>query len=60
MYNLLVKNITVPLQIFFLFQLLRLLSKTKIKNKKNVHCSSWLGTVLKITWSDGEVFNQTR
>ena len=60
MYNLLVKNITVPLQIFFLFQLLRLLSKTKIKNKKNVHCSSWLGTGLKITWSDGEVFNQTR
>ena len=60
MYNLLVKNITVPLQIFFLFKLLRLLSKTKIKNKKNVHCSSWLGTVLKITWSDGEVFNQTR
>ena len=60
MYNLLVKNITVPVQIFFLFQLLRLLSKTKIKNKKNVHCSSWLGTVLKITWSDGEVFNQTR
>ena len=60
MYNLLVKNITVPLQIFFLFQLLSLLSKTKIKNKKNVHCSSWLGTVLKITWSDGEVFNQTR
>ena len=60
MYNLLVKNITVPLQIFFLFQFLRLLSKTKIKNKKNVHCSSWLDTVLKITWSDGEVFNQTR
>ena len=51
------QSITVPLQIFFLFQLLRLVSKPKVK--KNVE-AAWLGTVLKITCSDGEVFNQTR